>query len=55
MRVAVIGAGPSGLVTLKYLLEAHLLLPVECIEAVLFEVEDDMCCSNAEAKSTPRL
>ena len=39
MRVAVIGAGPSGLVTLKYLLEAHkalnLIKPIEvrCFES----------------------
>jgi len=39
MRVAVIGGGPSGLVTLKYLLQAHLQLGIEPIEAVLFEAE----------------
>jgi len=42
MRVAVIGAGPSGLVTLKYLLQAHLFFPVEAVEAVLFEAEEDI-------------
>ncbi|KAK5654074.1 hypothetical protein OQA88_7754 [Cercophora sp. LCS_1] len=42
MRVAVIGAGPSGLVTLKYLLEAHKFLDTKPIEAVLFESEDSI-------------
>ena len=37
MRVAVIGAGPSGLVTLKYLLKAHNHFATEPIEAKLFE------------------
>jgi len=40
MKVAVIGAGPSGLVTLKYLATAHLFLGTEPIEARLFESED---------------
>ncbi|KAK0612524.1 hypothetical protein B0T17DRAFT_543883 [Bombardia bombarda] len=40
MRVAVIGGGPSGLVTLKYLLTAHRFLDSDPIEAVLFEAED---------------
>jgi dimethylaniline monooxygenase (N-oxide forming) len=40
MRVAVVGAGPSGLVTLKYLLEAHKFLGNRPIEARLFERED---------------
>ncbi|KAK3337641.1 hypothetical protein B0T19DRAFT_448055 [Cercophora scortea] len=40
MRVAVIGAGPSGLVTIKYLLTAHQFLNTEPIEAILFEAED---------------
>jgi dimethylaniline monooxygenase (N-oxide forming) len=39
MRVAVIGAGPSGLVTLKYLTTAHQFLGIEPIEAKLFENE----------------
>ncbi|KAK4223791.1 hypothetical protein QBC38DRAFT_512162 [Podospora fimiseda] len=42
MRVAVIGAGPSGLVTLKYLITSHLFLDTEPIEAVLFETEDSI-------------
>ena len=37
MRVAVIGGGPSGLVTLKYLVSAHEFFPIEAIEARLFE------------------
>lgn len=39
MRVAVIGAGPSGLVTLKYLRSAHEFFPVKPIETRLFEAE----------------
>ncbi|RBR11062.1 uncharacterized protein FIESC28_09207 [Fusarium coffeatum] len=42
MRVAVIGGGPSGLVTLKYLLRAHLNLDCEPIEARLFELDDSV-------------
>ena len=43
MRVAVIGGGPSGLVTLKYLVTAHELFPgTEPIEARLFEQEDSI-------------
>lgn len=37
MKVAIIGGGPSGLVTLKYVLNAHLHLGCEPIEARLFE------------------
>lgn len=40
MRVAVIGAGPSGLVTLKYLKTAHQFFPIEPIETLVFEAED---------------
>lgn len=39
MRVAVIGAGPSGLVTLKYLKTAHHFFPIKPIETALFEAE----------------
>jgi dimethylaniline monooxygenase (N-oxide forming) len=40
MRVAVIGGGPSGLVTLKYLATAHEFFDdVKPIEAKLFESE----------------
>lgn len=43
MRVAVIGGGPSGLVTLKYLNSAHEYFPgMEPIEAKLFESEDSV-------------
>ncbi|RYC77251.1 hypothetical protein BFJ63_vAg19875 [Fusarium oxysporum f. sp. narcissi] len=42
MRVAVIGGGPSGLVTLKYLARAHLSLDCDAIEARLFELEDSI-------------
>ncbi|KAF0636127.1 hypothetical protein FPSE5266_07912 [Fusarium pseudograminearum] len=40
MRVTVIGGGPSGLVTLKYLLNAHLSLDSDPIEVRLFELDD---------------
>ncbi|KAM3541861.1 hypothetical protein ARSEF1564_005229 [Beauveria bassiana] len=40
MRVAVIGGGPSGLVTLKYLCEAQKSLGCEPVEVVLFEYQD---------------
>ncbi|KAI1204630.1 FAD/NAD(P)-binding domain-containing protein [Annulohypoxylon truncatum] len=39
MRVAIIGAGPSGLVTLKYLLAAEKALGTKTIEARIFESE----------------
>ncbi len=39
MRVAVIGAGPSGLVTLKYLLAAEQALGTAAVEVRLFESE----------------
>lgn len=42
MRVAVIGGGPSGLVTLKYLLTSHLFLGTDPVEAILFESEDSI-------------
>lgn len=37
MRVAIIGGGPSGLVTLKYLKSAHLYLGCEAVEIRLFD------------------
>ncbi|CAG2010567.1 unnamed protein product [Fusarium graminearum] len=40
MKVVVIGGGPSGLVTLKYLLNAHLSLDSDPIEVRLFELDD---------------
>jgi dimethylaniline monooxygenase (N-oxide forming) len=42
MRVAVIGGGPSGLVTLKYLINAHNIFSGERIEAHLFESESSI-------------
>jgi hypothetical protein len=42
MKVAVVGGSPSGLVTLKYLLEAHTFSPIEPIEARLFESESSV-------------
>lgn len=40
LRVAVIGGGPAGLVTLKHLLEANKAFPGANIEARLFEAHD---------------
>lgn len=42
LKVAIIGGGPSGLVTLKYLLEARKFFPGTQIEADLFEKEGDV-------------
>ncbi|KAI1377123.1 FAD/NAD(P)-binding domain-containing protein [Hypoxylon crocopeplum] len=42
MRVAIIGAGPSGLVTLKYLLAAERALGTEPVEARLFETDSSV-------------
>ena len=43
MRVAIIGGGPSGLVTLKTLITAHEFLPdTKPIEAKLFEQEGSL-------------
>ena len=39
MKVAVIGGGPSGLTTLKFLSEAHKYFPIPPITARLFEAE----------------
>lgn len=39
MKVAVIGGGPAGLATLKFLATAHEFFPIEPIEARLFEAE----------------
>ncbi|KAK2667034.1 Flavin monooxygenase FMO [Fusarium oxysporum f. sp. vasinfectum] len=39
MRVAVIGGGPSGLVTLKYLIQASASISCEPVEAILFEYQ----------------
>lgn len=43
MRVAVVGTDPSGLVILKYLLEAHKYFPIKPIEARLFESITEIC------------
>ena len=40
MRVAIVGAGPGGLTTLKYLKEATKFFDIDPIEARLFERED---------------
>jgi dimethylaniline monooxygenase (N-oxide forming) len=42
MKVAVIGGGPAGLTTLKFLLEAHNYFPIPPIEARLFEAESEI-------------
>ena len=43
MRVAVVGAGPSGLATLKYLAKAHEFFPdLKPIEVKLFEAEAEI-------------
>lgn len=42
LKVAVIGGGPSGLVTLKYLLEARKFFAGANIEAHLFEKAKDV-------------
>lgn len=42
MRVAVIGGGPSGLVTLKYLITSHTFLGNKPIDARLFDSENQI-------------
>jgi dimethylaniline monooxygenase (N-oxide forming) len=42
MHVAVIGGGPSGLNTLKHLLQAHKFQDVEPIQVKLFEAKDQI-------------
>jgi dimethylaniline monooxygenase (N-oxide forming) len=42
MRVAVIGAGPAGLVTLKYLKQVHEYLKTEPMEVRCFEAADEV-------------
>lgn len=42
MRVAVLGGGPSGLVSLKHLITAHLFFDIAPIEACLFEAEEEV-------------
>ena len=62
MRVAVIGGGPAGLVTLKYLITTHEYHAVEPIETRLFEAKDSIAGTfryrvyeDAEARSHPIL
>ncbi|KKY22981.1 putative dimethylaniline monooxygenase [Phaeomoniella chlamydospora] len=45
MRVAVIGGGPSGLLSLKYLKAASDYFPVDPIDVILFESEDALVSS----------
>ncbi|KAI5458174.1 hypothetical protein BGZ63DRAFT_514779 [Mariannaea sp. PMI_226] len=42
MKVAVIGGGPAGLTTLKFLVEAHKFFPIKPIEVRLFEAESEI-------------
>ncbi|KAF7541743.1 hypothetical protein G7Z17_g11889 [Cylindrodendrum hubeiense] len=42
MKVAVVGGGPAGLATLKFLVEAHNFFPIPPIEARLFEAEAEV-------------
>lgn len=42
MKVAVIGGGPGGLATLKFLSTAHQFFNIAPIEARLFEAEDQI-------------
>lgn len=42
MKVAVIGGGPAGLTTLKFLSTAHNYFDIQPIEAHLFEAEADI-------------
>lgn len=42
MKVAVIGGGPAGLVTLKFLATAHEFFPIPPIETMLFEAESEI-------------
>lgn len=42
LKVAVIGAGPAGLATARYLKWAHLFFAIEPIQIRVFEAEDDI-------------
>jgi dimethylaniline monooxygenase (N-oxide forming) len=42
MKVAVVGGGPAGLTTLKFLVTAHKFFPIPPIEARLFEAESEI-------------
>lgn len=39
MKVAIVGGGPSGLVTLKYLTQAHRFLDCDVVETRLFDYQ----------------
>lgn len=42
MKVAVVGGGPAGLTTLKFLATAHTFFPIPPLQVRLFESEDDI-------------
>lgn len=42
MKVAVVGGGPAGLATLKFLTTAHLFFPIPPIDVRLFEAEPEI-------------
>ncbi|OAA44006.1 dimethylaniline monooxygenase [Beauveria brongniartii RCEF 3172] len=42
MKVAVVGGGPAGLVTLKFLATAHLFFDIPPLDVRLFEAEDEI-------------
>jgi cation diffusion facilitator CzcD-associated flavoprotein CzcO len=62
MKVAVIGGGPAGLATLRFLAHAHEYFPIPPIEVRLFEAEAQIggtfayrVYEDAEARSFPNL
>ncbi|KAM3549322.1 hypothetical protein ARSEF4850_008922, partial [Beauveria asiatica] len=42
MKVAVVGGGPAGLVTLKFLATAHLFFDIPPLDVRLLEAEDEI-------------
>lgn len=42
MKVAVVGGGPAGVATLKFLATAHLFFPIPPIDVRLFEAEPEI-------------
>ncbi|KAJ3487939.1 hypothetical protein NLG97_g6297 [Lecanicillium saksenae] len=42
MKVAVVGGGPAGITTLKFLATAHTFFPIPPIEVRLFEAGDEI-------------